>query len=227
MDIAMSMPGDSGDYWTGPTSGPQADPDFRIQVETCREIAPLDSQFGADMPKKTVPESLSGPLFGQPDPDAALHTYMILDAAKVQGLAELLEASGLEHRCLFKGLAYDDLKDVAPWIVRLESGNGFTRQVFTRSDAPWHLWDREPGIFLRSYERIDELWRHFRKFTRVRDQSGKWYYWRFWEGGFLLPTLEAATPTEQQKLFLDGRISSFHVISAGRQPRLTTLKPPQ
>ena len=46
-----------------------------------------------------------------------VRTYAILDAAKAPGLPELLAASELEHRCLFKGDTYEELKDVAPWIV--------------------------------------------------------------------------------------------------------------
>lgn len=96
-------------------------------------------------------------------------------------LPELLERSGLEHRCLFKGDAYDELKNVAPWIVRLEEGSAFTRNLFTRSDASWHLWEREPGIYFRSRGALDEMWRHFRKFTRVQDKDQQWFYWRFWD----------------------------------------------
>ncbi|MEP4929489.1 MAG: hypothetical protein ABJT31_17080, partial [Hyphomicrobiales bacterium] len=59
---------------------------------------------------KTVPDALYEPLFGQPD-DTPLHTYAILDAAKFPNLPELLEVSGLVHRCLFKGDAFDELKD--------------------------------------------------------------------------------------------------------------------
>ncbi|WP_394196061.1 DUF4123 domain-containing protein [Litoreibacter albidus] len=110
-----------------------------------------------------------------------LHTYAILDAAKLAGLGELLAASGLEHRCLFKGDAYDELKDVAPWIVRLEKCNGITRNLFTRSSAGSHLWDKESGIYLRSRGTLDEMWGHFRKFTKVKDEDGRWFYFRFWE----------------------------------------------
>lgn len=134
-------------------------------------------------------------LFDQPDPtedelaraegDAKttypLYTFAILDAARVLNLPEMLETSGLEHRCLFKGQAYEDLKNVAPWIVRLEDANSFTRNLFTSLDVPWHMWDAEPGIYLRSRGTLDDMWAHFRKFTRVQDEQGKWYYFRFWE----------------------------------------------
>lgn len=165
-----------------------------LRIETIEGVEPLDAQLGA-FPKKTVPDVLYDALFGQPEATAIeietaggdasavppMRTYAILDAAKVTNLPELLERSGLEHRCLFKGDAYDELRDVAPWIVQLEDDDGFTRNLFTRSDAPWHLWDTEPGIYVRSRGTLDEMWRHFRKFTRVQDESGKWFYWRFWE----------------------------------------------
>ncbi|MEP3348060.1 MAG: DUF4123 domain-containing protein [Litoreibacter sp.] len=165
-----------------------------LSIETIEGVKPLDAQFGIADPK-TVPDVLYRPLFGQPESTDAdleqiggdpkkvlsLHTYAILDAAKITGLPELLAASRLEHRCLFKGDAYDELKDVAPWIVRLKDGDGFTRYLFTHSNAEWHLWDKEPGIYRRSRGTLDDMWGHFRKFTKVKDEDGKWYYFRFWE----------------------------------------------
>lgn len=213
------------DYWTQPAAARRPEQDFRLRVEFVDEITPLDRQFGVNSPR-AVPDPLIGPLFGQPDPDRPLYTDMILDAARVQALPELLEASGLEYRCLFKGDAYEDLKDVAPWVVRLDAESRFTRNLFTRSDTPWHLWELEPGIYLRSRETLEDIWRHFRKFTKLRDDKGKWYYWRFWEGGFLLQTLNAATAAERRMFFHDGKIVSTHTLTAGRHPRLTTLKPP-
>ncbi len=174
------------------TGGLYAQP--MLHVETIKDVEPLDAQIGA-FPKKIVPNALNDALFGRAGPTSAelvaargnapsvsaMQTYAILDAAKVTNLPELLERSTLEHRCLFKGTAYDEMKDVAPWIVRLEGRETFTRYLFTRSDAPWHLWDAEPGIYVLSHEKLDDLWRHFRKFTRLKDESAKWLYWRFWE----------------------------------------------
>ena len=130
-----------------------------------------------------------------------MQTYAILDAAKVTNLPELLERSGLEHRCLFKGAAYDEMKNVAPWVVRLEEDNAFTRNLFTRSNANWHLWDSEPGIYIRCRASIHGLWRHFRKFTRVQNPAGKWYYLRFWDKSVLNAARRGTRDTEfYQKL---------------------------
>ncbi|RJL21518.1 DUF4123 domain-containing protein [Paracoccus siganidrum] len=141
---------------------------------------PLDLQIGW-FPKSNVPAFLRDALFAETDSQ----TFAILDAAKVTGLSEMLEHSGLEHRCLFKGKAYDDLGDVAPWLVRLEENNGFTRNLFTRGDASWHLWQSDPGIYLRSTASLEELWQHFRKFIRMRDSQENWLLFRFWETGYL------------------------------------------
>lgn len=201
----MNADDELDDIWTivpgAKRVAPASEPSLR--VEQIKGVRPLDSQFGIDQPK-TAPDALVELLFGQPypkeaeivtavgDPDQLPHleTYAILDAAKVVNLPEMLETSDLEHRCLFKGAAYAEMKDVAPWIVRLEDGNTFTRNLFTRSDAPWHLWDVNAGIYLRSSETLDVVRAHFRKFTRVRDSTGKWYYFRFWEAPYLEGLLE-------------------------------------
>ena len=147
------------------------------------EVGPLVHKIGQD-DAASVPEPLNEPLFGTlsaSSGETSLQTYAILDAAKVVGLPELLATSGLEHRCFYKGDMLDELGDVAPWIVRLEEEHQFTRNLFTQGDAPWHLWDDEAGIFLRSSQGLDVLWQHFRKYTKVQNNSCASVYFRFWE----------------------------------------------
>ena len=202
---ALSANTDLDDYWIQQCSAPETPSEPHLNVETIEGVEPLDAQFGIADPK-TVPDLLYGPLFGQlkptegeleqaggdPDKVPPLNTYAILDAAEVAGLPELLAVSGLEHRCLFKGEAFDELAEVAPWVVRLEDGDGFTRNLFTRSDAGWHLWDKEPGIYLRSRGTLDDMWGHFRKFTKVKGEGGEWFYFRFWEPFILIGLAEHA-----------------------------------
>ncbi|MFD1796746.1 DUF4123 domain-containing protein [Paracoccus aurantiacus] len=221
---------DSDDPWTllpGSAAAGQSEPDRPVlQVDTIEGVEPLDTQIGV-FPKKTVPDALHDALFGQPEPTAAeikaaggdpaaippMQTYAILDAAKVTNPLELLERSGLEHRCLFKGAAYDELKNVAPWIVRLEEGNAFTRNLFTRSDAHWHHWDKEPGICVRSRGTLDDMWKHFRKFTRVQDEDGNWLYWRFWDNPVNTTLISMGSSGEATELvvplFGGGKIAAF------------------
>ena len=147
------------------------------------QVKPLDAQFAADDPV-IVPEELQEVFFGT----SGLSTFAILDAAKIPNLPELLDQSELEHRCLFKGALEEDYRDAAPWVVNLDPSKPFVRFLFTQDDAtqaPWFLWGMDAGIFARSPEPLEQVWRHFRKFTHVRDETGKWYYFRFWEPSFL------------------------------------------
>ena len=129
-----------------------------------------------------------------------MHTYAVLDAAKVQGLPEMLETSGLDHACLFQGAAAEDYGDVAPWIVRLEEGHRLTRGLFTQGDAPWDMWETEPGIFLRSATSLDARRNHLRKFTKVRDENGKWVFLRYWEPRVIALYARILDPTAEEHL---------------------------
>lgn len=201
-----------------------------LRIETVEGVEPLDALVGA-FTKKTVPDALHDALFGQPLPTAAeieaagddpnavspMQAYAILDAAKLTNLPDLLERSGLEHGRLFKGAAYDEFKNVAPWIVRLEDGIGFTRSLFTRSDAHWHLWDKESGIYARSRGSLDDMWKHFRRFNKVQNEDGKWFYFRFWEPTFVeasLAILNDLDGTFRSRLDLSVIFLSFRTKSA-------------
>lgn len=140
-------------------------------------IAPLQSGLGPNS-QRMLPEQIQRIFF---DPASSCEggkhfTYAILDAAKVVNLPERLEISGLENRCLFQGDTYDDLKDVAPWIVRLEEENAFTRSLFTAGDDPRNLWDKKPGILLRSSADLGTLWKHFRNFTMFQGSAMLRFY---------------------------------------------------
>ena len=118
--------------WSSSSSRFQAAPSrSALRIETIGGAAPLNTQIGA-FPKKTVPAAFYDSLFGQwetteteietgADDRPVMRTYAILDGAKIADLPEMLEGSGLEHRCLFKGNAYDELKNAAPWTEALAS----------------------------------------------------------------------------------------------------------
>lgn len=195
----MTGNNDQSDPWLALPAHPKMG-DTSLQIHalefvTVRNVAPLDAQIGLS-PKKAVPDVLRDAIFGQREPTTAeiravdgnvadlplMQTYALLDAAKIMYLADRLGASGLEHRCLYQGDAADNHGDTAPWLVRLEDGNAFTRSLFSAAEAPESLWWSDPGIFIRSRSGLDDLRNHLRKFTRLQDEHGKWFYFRFWEG---------------------------------------------
>jgi hypothetical protein len=191
------------DHWTGKSrktamlsggAAGQVPGAAALQVETVPDIVPLPDQRGIH-DKVNVPEALMQVLFGQPEPTRAeiaqaggdvaavppLGTFAIVDAARVRGLAMTIAGYGLEHKCLYQGEAYDNLRDVAPWIVRLTPDSTFTRNLFTQGDARWHLWDAGAGIFVRSRGALEDLARHFRKFTQPRLENGSQLFFRFYD----------------------------------------------
>lgn len=196
------------DPWTGASALDDGVPSGAVtrglvlRANVIDGVMPLDALIGIS-PRKSVPEGLREPLFSywQPSHKTAvgaasgagtvgeraqdLATFAILDAAKTVNLPELLEDSGLEHRCLFKGAAFETLKNVAPWLVRLDEESKLTRNLFTKSEACWHLWGRFSGMFIRTPSGFDDVWRHFRKFTQLRDEKGQVLYLRFWDRAVL------------------------------------------
>lgn len=167
-----------------------------LSFETIEGVEPLEPQFGV-WPKQSVPTAIHAALFLPVDPsdDPAeqeeLLTYAVLDGAKINGLAEALEQSGLAHCCLFSGDTFDAAKHVAPWLVRLEDGNDFTRKLFTAGPQTWQLWERKTGIFLRSSHEISALRAHLRRFTNVPDARGTAYIFRFWDPDWIGALLTA------------------------------------
>jgi hypothetical protein len=156
----------------------------------------------------SLPAPLVDLLFGV-DPSVARSgatppaTYAVLDAAKYRFLAEFLETSGLPHRCLFKGKAAEEMRDVAPWLVALEPDNRLTRALFTEGDGPAALWRFNLGPIIRCAADFDAVWRHFRKFIRLRRADADvWVYFRFWEP-HVLPGLAAAVAEEPLALAQD------------------------
>ena len=115
----------------------------------------------------------------------------------------------IQYRSLFKGEAQEELKEVAPYLFDMTLPKGafenkglvsdFHKKFFKsiwdpetlkRMDGKTHL---DTGVFIRTRQDFDTVWRHFRKFTRIQDENGKWYYWRFWTP-FTLYELQFFTP---------------------------------
>ena len=197
-------------------------PAAHCDVTTLEGVKPLGSQFGQAL-RKTVPDALHDAVFAQPAKGgAAVQTYAILDAARVVNLPELLESSGLEHACLIKGKARDELSEVTPWIVRLEDGNDFVRGLFSHDpdrDVPWFLWSRQPGILVRAAVTLAQAQAHFRRFIRVQDARDAWIYLRFWDPAVALDLAACLDPGHAQELFGGYQVSVFD-----RQMRFHTIQ---
>ncbi len=74
------------------------------------------------------------------------------------------------------------------------------------------LYEKELGIFIRSRASLTELRKHFRKFTRVQDEQGKWYYFRFWVGDVLLQLMRSDLVSECAKVALFPALKNIYMI---------------
>ncbi|WP_039017361.1 DUF4123 domain-containing protein [Halocynthiibacter namhaensis] len=196
--------------------GVVAQPEAYLKIEEITGIEPLDQQFGVH-PRKTVPDALLEPLFGEVPPtdveiekyggiDAVplMKTYAILDAAKMPYmLTTQLDSSGLQHQSLFQGETAEELKEHAPYLVQLEDGNRFTEKLFTGPKGVNGLWEKELGIYIRSRASFSDVRKHFRKFTRLQDNKGAWYYLRFWEENTVLSIFSLKENRETICRFVD------------------------
>lgn len=194
------------DYWTGGAatiSDPAPSSNTSHQAKQLDFGAPLDAQLGV-WPSLSVPDKLKPHLF----PEDGRRTYAILDAGVLQGLPEMLDASGLEFGCLYDGALAEELRDFAPYLVALKSDDPLTRRLLTDGTASTAWWPYDYGLFAISNAGFAEIRRHFRKFTSVQsEQAGQRVYLRFWNSATMVAM--ARFPQE------DGLISALlaeHVL---------------
>lgn len=186
-----------------------------IELDRIEGVSPLLPGPGSSSP--AVPAILGSRLFGRlekDNTDIVPATFAVLDAASVADLPELLNASGLEHECLFRGNAAEGLGAAAPWLVRLEPENSFTRKLFTSGPAPWHLWGKVSGSYVRFDGGCRDLAKHLRRFTRLPDEKAKWYYFRYWDSGVMAVIL--SNPTERLSERILAPLSAVMTIFADR-----------
>lgn len=220
-------------------------PEYLSIVEH-EDIKPLDQQFGLH-PRKPAPDALRSILFDEPKisrsdlqkwgattniPDMA--TYLVADITAFPDWESEVGRFASPARSLFIGEAEVVLGHAAPYLVTLSDKDDFTRRLFTHlpafdEDASVHHWHRPYGIIIRSRAGFDAVHTHLRRFTKLMDSEGGWYFRQFWEprhSYFWLPLL---TSDLQIAAKFFGRTSSsenaiFHSISVpnGRRGKFLT-----
>lgn len=159
------------------------------------QIPPLpDQEHLAFWEKEWIAPELKELLFAQPESEKEeqkseiLRTYLIVDAhlyTKARGFFDLDLIDEIPMKCLFNGQAAEEMKAVAPYLLDMtlpEAKSIHNTQVPKfHKDYFEHQWEQGTGMVIRSTVGMDELHHHLRKFTKVQDEQGKWYFFRFWE----------------------------------------------
>ena len=120
--------------------------------------------------------------------DSDTNVYAVLDGASVPRLPQRLVEEQVENFCLFRGKLEPDMREVAPYLVRLNSGDGFTNWILSEG------WGQHWGIFACGVAEIREMRRHFRSLVHVYDADGNPLIFRYYDPRVLqvyLPTCDA------------------------------------
>lgn len=121
--------------------------------------------------------------------------YLLLDSARDKRVLPLVRRNWVDHRCLFRGRLAPELAAAAPYLVSLGRRSTVTRAVVGTG------WGRSLGVFLRSQAILQDLVRHFRQFLQVRDESGREFFFRFYDPRVLRVYLPTCTSDELRTFF--------------------------
>ncbi len=138
-----------------------------------------------------ITTALTERLFQSPD----LHVFAILDGASVKGLRMAMWEHNVVSWCLFAGELEPDMAEVAPYLIQLEKGAGFTQWILQEG------WGNHWGVFVVSRENIRTLRGHFRSLVKVRDEEGAPMIFRFYDPRVLRKFLATCEAEELSEVF--------------------------
>lgn len=127
--------------------------------------------------------------------------YAVLDGAGIPDLRDKLYSLRPDAVCLYPGELEPDMAAVAPYLVRLERDDAFTKWLLEKG------WRNAWGIFAVSDAELPALQQHFRRHLIVYNREGRPMFFRFYDPRVLEPVLAKYRPRELQNFF--GPVSSF------------------
>ena len=123
--------------------------------------------------------------------------YAVLDAARDIRILDLLESAPNRYASLYEGWRGDVMRDVAPYLVKLDDSNLLQHLVHQG-------WGRAWGIYVATTAPFRRLRMHLRRFLIVEDETtGDPLYFRFYDPRVLGTFLTASTVTERNSFVAD------------------------
>ena len=157
-------------------------------------------------------------LFGEPLPE--LKCYFILDANK----HKLLESESFHCRIenLFQGEFAEITKEIGPYLVEVIPYPDYKAEselmgLFSDEGAMTRFnWHEELGIFIHSRYDFDTVLHHLRHFPVMKDENGKWFFFRFYDPKVLRNYLDVnATSPEKLNKFFGYEKRIIHAFGSG------------
>jgi hypothetical protein len=126
----------------------------------------------------------------------------LLDGASVPDLLERLHSEpSLEVECLLRGTLEPDMKQVAPYLVKLEPESEFAQWVVGTG------WGNHWGSFATSRQGFRKLRNHLRALTLIHRRDGTPLYFRYYDPRVLRVFLPTCSPMQLKQMF--GPVDAF------------------
>lgn len=121
--------------------------------------------------------------------------FALLDGARDKRIVPKLRTlPSYERQCLLTGGLTSRLAMAAPYLVRLYPDRPITRWLIEEG------WGDAWGVFCATDIDIDGLGLHFKKLLRVKDESGRNLYFRFYDPRVLRAFLPTCTPAQVNQI---------------------------
>lgn len=157
-------------------------------------------------------------LFGEPLPE--LKCYFILDANKHKFLKPESFHCRIEN--LFQGEFAEITKEIGPYLVEVIPYPDYKAEselmgLFSDEGAMTRFnWHEELGIFIHSRYDFDTVLHHLRHFPVMKDENGKWFFFRFYDPKVLRNYLDViATSPEKLNKFFGYEKRIIHAFASG------------
>ncbi len=137
-------------------------------------------------------------------PDRHERIFALLDAARHDSIFPAVMGADCLIASLYRDVP-DELARVAPYLVEIQPKSAFADWLFRRWGDHW-------GILLATRARLDDLYRHFRRFLIVKDPAGRRLYFRYYDPRVLRRYLPTCNTEELSTLF--GPVERFVVEDA-------------
>lgn len=145
-------------------------------------------------------------------PNTGEGTYAIIDGAACEDLLPKLDEHQPEHFCLYAGDLAPDLEECAPYLVKLEPEEEFTRWLVDEG------WDKFWSIFANSKTGLRGLRKHFRTFLQVKGPDNRTLYFRYYDPRVLRNYLPTCNAGELDTVF--GPVGAY--LTSSREPGTAT-----
>ncbi|WP_373634891.1 DUF4123 domain-containing protein [Yoonia sp. SS1-5] len=102
-------------------------------------------------------------------------TFILLEAARRPDIETVLQGFKVDYLPLYQGVSADEYALHAPYIAQVKEGSRAADWLIEES------WGQGWGVWLRSARSLDELRKHFRKFTQLYNPTeDRWFLFRFY-----------------------------------------------